>query len=149
MNGVVDKFFAQGLLTVDAINGFIGEQVATDERIKKIVEATGRERSVTAADRNFYRTWSAGWGFSDDIILYAAELSAGKSYPTSAVNRLLSEWKARGVRTLDDAKRVGTASASVTAARPSSSKNFEERSYTDDEIKSVMVNIDDLEDKDL
>lgn len=149
MNGVVDKFFAQGLLTVDAINGFIGEQVATDERIKKIVEATGRERSVTAADRNFYRTWSAGWGFSDDVILYAAELSAGKSYPTSAVNRLLSEWKARGVRTLDDAKRVGTASASVAAARPSSSKNFEERSYTDDEIKSVMVNIDDLEDKDL
>ena len=145
MNGVVDKFYSQGLLTVDAINAFIGEQVEQDERIKKIVEATGRERGVTASDRNNYRTWSAAWGFADDVILYAAELSAGRSYPVSAINRLLSEWKAQGVSTLEDAKRVGN----TPSPRPSSSKNFEERDYTDEQIKSVMINIDDLEDDEL
>lgn len=145
MNGVVDKFYSQGLLTVDAINAFIGEQVEQDERIKKIVEATGRERGVTASDRNFYRTWSAAWGFADDVILYAAELSAGRSYPVSAINRLLSEWKAQGVSALEDAKRVGN----TPSPRPSSSKNFEERDYTDEQIKSVMINIDDLEDDEL
>lgn len=145
MNGVVDKFYSQGLLTVDAINAFIGEQVEQDERIKKIVEATGRERGVTASDRNYYRTWSAAWGFADDVILYAAELSAGRSYPVSAINRLLSEWKAQGVSSLEDAKRVGN----TPSPRPSSSKNFEERDYTDEQIKSVMINIDDLEDDEL
>lgn len=145
MNGVVDKFYSQGLLTVDAINAFIGEQVEQDERIKKIVEATGRERGVTASDRNYYRTWSAAWGFADDVILYAAELSAGRSYPVSAINRLLSEWKAQGVSALEDAKRVGN----TPSPRPSSSKNFEERDYTDEQIKSVMINIDDLEDDEL
>ena len=149
MNGVVEKFYSQGLLTVDAINGFIGEQVAQDERIKKIVEATGRDRGVTASDRNFYRTWSAVWGFPDEVILIAAELSAGRSYPTSAVNRLLSEWKAQGVRTPEDARRAAAQPSDKQPARPSSAKNFEERSYTDEQIRSVMVNIDDLEDDDL
>ena len=149
MNAAVEKFYSQGLLTVDAINAFIGEQVAQDERIKKIVAATGRERGVTSSDRAFYRTWSAVWGFSDDVIMYAAELCAGRSYPTSAVNRLLSEWKAQGVRTTDDAKRAGTQSAAQDRPRASSSKNFEERDYTDEQIRSVMVNIDELEDDDL
>lgn len=149
MNAAVEKFYSQGLLTVDSINAFIGEQVAQDERIKKIVAATGRERGVTSSDRAFYRTWSAVWGFTDDIIMYAAELCAGRSYPTSAVNRLLSEWKAQGVRTTDDAKRAGTQSAAQDRPRASSSKNFEERDYTDEQIRSVMVNIDELEDDDL
>ena len=149
MNGVVEKFYSQGLLTVDAVNGFIGEQVAQDERIKKIVEATGRERAVTASDRSYYRTWSGAWGFSDDVILYAAELSAGRSFPASAVNRLLSEWKSQGVHTVEDAKHAAQEHSDRAPRRPSSSKNFDERNYTDDEIRSAMVSIDDLEDEDL
>lgn len=149
MNSVVEKFYSQGLLTVDAVNGFIGEQVAQDERIKKIVEATGRERAVTASDRSYYRTWSGAWGFSDDVILYAAELSAGRSFPASAVNRLLSEWKSQGVHTVEDAKHAAQEHSDRAPQRPSSSKNFDERNYTDDEIRSAMVSIDDLEDEDL
>ena len=149
MNGVVEKFYSQGLLTVDAVNGFIGEQVAQDERIKKIVEATGRERAVTASDRSYYRTWSGAWGFSDDVILYAAELSAGRSFPASAVNRLLSEWKSQEVHTVEDARRAAQEHSDRAPRRPSSSKNFDERNYTDDEIRSAMVSIDDLEDEDL
>lgn len=150
MNSVVEKFYSQGLLTVDAINAFIGEQVKQDERIKKIVEATGRSRGVTAADRNFYRTWSATWGFDDDVILFAAELSAGKSYPVSAINRLLSEWKAKGVHTLDDAKRAGDSPvASGGKAATNSSRNFKERTYTAEELKAVMTSMDDLDENDV
>ena len=113
------------------------------------MEATGRDRGVTASDRNFYRTWSAVWGFPDEVILIAAELSAGRSYPTSAVNRLLAEWKAQGVRTPEDARPAAAQPSDRQPARPSSPQNFEERSYTDEQIRSVMVNIDDLEDDDL
>lgn len=150
MNGVVDKFYAQGLLTVEAINAFIGEQLKQDERIKKIIEATGRSRGVTAADRNFYRTWSAVWGFGDDVIVCAAELCAGKSYPSSAVNRLLSEWKSRGVRTVEDAKRVGAGvAATADKAAVNSSRNFKERTYTAEELKAVMTSMDDLDENDV
>ena len=49
----------------------------------------------------------------------------------------------------DDAKRAGTQSAAQDRPRASSSKNFEERDYTDEQIRSVIVNIDELEDDDL
>lgn len=146
MNTVVNKFFSQGLLTVDAVNGFIADQLKQDEKIKAVIAASGRTRAVTQSDRDYYRTWTAKWGFDDDVILYAAELSASRSYPVSAVNRLLSDWKNAGVATLDAAKKRGAAVASSAA---NSSKNFKERTYTDAELKSVMVSMDELDDIDL
>lgn len=145
MNGVINKFFAQGLLTVQAIDDFIAVQVEQDERIKAVIEACGRTRNVTPSDRDYYRTWTATWGFDDEVILYAAELCAGKPYPTSAINRLLSEWKSKNVRTLDAARKHGaTVSSSVNT-----SKNFEERTYTHEQLQSVITNIDNITDADL
>lgn len=143
MNSVVNKFFAQGLLTVEAIDDFISVQVGQDERIKTVIEACGRSRNVTASDRDFYRTWTASWGFDDDVILLAAEMCAGKPYPTSAVNRLLSEWKSKGVKTIEAARKQGAAVSSPE------SKNFAERTYTDDQLQAVFTSIDSIKDTDL
>ena len=68
---------------------------------------------------------------------------------TAAVNRLLSEWKSQGVHTVEDARHAAQEHSDRAPRRPSSSKNFDERNYTDDEIRSAMVSIDDLEDEDL
>lgn len=148
MNGIVNTFFAQGLLTVEAIDDFIANQVRQDERIKAVVEATGRTRAVTAADRDHYRTWSAVWGFDDDIILYAAELAAGKPYPLSAISRILSDWKAAGVRTLAEARKRG-AEAQTGDGKLNTSKNFDEREYTAEQFKAVITSIESLKDTDL
>ena len=146
MNSVINKFFAQGLLTVEAIDGFIASQVETDGRIKEIIAATGRTRAVTQSDRNYYRTWTSSWGFDDAVVLCAAEACAGKAYPTSAVNRLLSEWKSKNVTSVEEAKRL------LSAPSPSShgtAKNFTERTYTDEQLQAVMTNIDNLGDIDV
>ena len=148
MNGIVNTFFAQGLLTVEAIDDFIANQVRQDERIKAVVEATGRTRAVTAADRDHYRTWSAAWGFDDDIILYAAELAAGKPYPLSAISRILSDWKAAGVRTLAEARKRG-AEAQTGDGKLNTSKNFDEREYTAEQFKAIITSIESLKDTDL
>lgn len=148
MNGIVNTFFAQGLLTVEAIDDFIANQVRQDERIKAVVEATGRTRAVTAADRDHYRTWSAVWGFDDDIILYAAELAAGKPYPLSAISRILSDWKAASVRTLAEARKRG-AEAQTGDGKLNTSKNFDEREYTAEQFKAVITSIESLKDTDL
>ena len=148
MNGIVNTFFAQGLLTVEAIDNFIENQVRQDERIKAVVEKTGRTRAVTAADRDHYRTWSAVWGFDDDVILYAAELCAGKPYPLSAMSRILSEWKAAGVRTVAEAKKRG-ADYQANENKPNTSKNFDEREYTPEQFKAVITSIESLKDTDL
>ena len=71
---------------------------------------------------------------------------AGKAYPTSAVNRLLSEWKSKNVTSVEEAKRL------LSAPSPSShgtAKNFTERTYTDEQLQAVMTNIDNLGDIDV
>ncbi len=143
MNNVVSKFYAQGLLSAKAIDEYMQAQIAQDAKIKKIIETSGRSRGVTQSDREYYHTWSATWGFGDEIILYAAEQASSKTYPTPFINQLLSSYKAKGVETLEDAKKV----LPTTSAQYKS--NFEERIYTQDELQSVITSIDNLSEEDL
>ncbi len=150
MNSVVSNFFTQGLLTIDAINEYISAQVAVDARIKEIIAKTGRTRAVIQSDRDYYKTWSATWGMSDEIILYAAELSAGTPYPSSSINRILSDWKSKGVKSFQEAKKAGA--PSQAPSRPlsnNSSKDFEERDYTPEQFKAAMTSIEKLKETDL
>ncbi|MEG1528915.1 MAG: DnaD domain protein [Clostridia bacterium] len=145
LNNVINSFFAQGLLSVASINEFIEAQLREDIKIKKVIEASGRSRNVTNTDREYYRTWSAIWGFDDDIILYAAAESTGKTYSTSYINQLLSSWKARGIKTKAEAQKAGNAQP-TTSSKP---QNFTEREYTKDELQSVITTIDKLKNVDL
>lgn len=140
MNNVVNKFYAQGLLTADSIDNYIDAQIRQDEKIKKIIEATGRTRNVTAQDREYYHTWSAVWLFDDSVIVYAAEQAAGRTYPLPYVNQILSLFKAEGVKSVEDAKKVALPSASAQK----SARDYDERTYSKEELRSVITSIDGL-----
>ncbi|MBQ9276335.1 MAG: DnaD domain protein [Clostridia bacterium] len=141
MNNVVNKFYAGGLLTAKSIDDYIDAQIAQDERIKKVIEATGRTRNVTAQDREYYHTWSAVWLFDDSVILYAAEQAAGRTYPLPFVNQILSTYKAAGVKTVDDAKKVALPASS---AKQQAVRDYDERTYSKEELRSVITSIDGL-----
>lgn len=142
MNNVVEKFYKQGLLSAKSIDEYMLSQIELDSKIKRIIEASGRSRTVTSQDREYYRTWSVTWGFGDDIILYAAEQAVGKTYPTAFVNQLLSTYKANGVNTLESAKKF----TPLQSGQKTREKTFEERTYSQEELKSVITSIDSLKD---
>ena len=141
MNNVVGKFYAQGLLSAESIDDYIQAQIRQDNRIKRIIEATGRTRNVTAQDRDYYHTWSAVWLFDDSVILYAAEQAAGRTYPLPYINQILSIFKSAGVTTVEDAKKVALPTAS-TAQKVA--ENYQEREYSKEELHSVITSIDGL-----
>lgn len=140
MNTVVGKFYSKGLLTSESIDDYIDAQIRQDEKIKKVIEATGRTRNVTNQDREYYETWSAEWLFDDSVILYAAEQASGRTYPLPYVNQILSAFKSAGAKTVEEAKKVAlpTSSASRVA------ENYQEREYTKEELRSVITSIDGL-----
>lgn len=140
MNAVVEKFYKQGLLSANSIDEYIASQIELDGKIRKIIEKTGRTRSVTGTDREYYRTWSVTWGFDDEVILYAAEQAVGKTYPTPYVNQLLSAYKANGVQTVEQAKKCAISNTKTHE------KTFEEREYSHEELQSVITSIDSLKD---
>ena len=143
MNTVVEKFYKQGLLTSQSIDEYLQAQIELDVKIKKIIEKTGRTRSVTSTDREYYRTWTVTWGFTDDVILYASEQAVGKTYPTPFINQLLSSYKANGITSVEQAKKFTPQSTSQSKSRE---KDFDERTYSQEELQSVITSIDSLKD---
>jgi DnaD/phage-associated family protein len=141
MNTVVGKFYSQGYLTAEGVDEFVSAGLKQDGKIKEIIERNGGTRNVTAKDREFYRTWSVTWGFDDSVILYAAELAVGKTFPMPFMNQLLSGWKNAGVTTVEDAKK-----ASNVKKHP---ETYTERSYSDDELKSLFGDIENFDNLDV
>ncbi|MBO4381243.1 MAG: DnaD domain protein [Clostridia bacterium] len=140
MNTVVGKFYSKGLLTSESIDDYIGAQIRQDEKIKQVIEATGRTRNVTNQDREYYQTWSAEWLFDDSVILYAAEQASGRTYPLPYINQILSAFKSAGAKTVEEAKKVALPASSAGKV----AENYQEREYTKEELRSVITSIDGL-----
>ena len=145
MNNVVNRFFSLGLLSEESIDEYLNDQIAQDSKIRKIIEKSGSSRQVTKSDRDLYRTWTADWGFDDALILYAAEQSAGRTYPTPYINQLLSTYRKNGITTVAQAEKFVAAPASA----PAPQANFEQRDYSDEELHSIITSIDKLSEDDV
>ncbi len=126
--GKVRRESAEARAHAREADGVIGFEPPTLDEVKAFVE--GRQLEHVDAER-FYNWFSAaGWYRGKTRIV---------NWQAEALN-----WERGGI---EDAKRQ----TAPTRGRdkPSSSKNFDERTYTDEQLKSVMTSIDDLEDDDL
>ena len=95
MDAFVKGLYEKGIIDQKAVDSYIEMVNAEEEFIKKTLEKCGLTRKVIPSDREFLSRWRA-WNFSDDMILKAAELSAGKNNPVAYMNGVLSSWKAEG-----------------------------------------------------
>lgn len=137
LNSYINSFFKQGCLTKESIDQYISLQIQNDEKIKKIIEATGRVRNVTSNDRESYKLWSGTWGFSDDIILYAAGCSAAQTYPIPAISRLLKNWHDNNITTLEKAKN-----APITSQPATQAKTVISREYSKSDLQAIFADND-------
>ena len=54
---------------------------------------------ISPTPTEYYRIWSEEWGFSDEMISYAAELSSGRPR-CFRINKTLSDFKSKGIDTV-------------------------------------------------
>jgi len=137
MNDVIGKFYKLGLISSESINKYLENLLRNDDRIKTILDKAGIMKNITNSDRNYYKIWSEEWGFSDEIIKYAAELATGRARAFAYINKTLSVWKGEGVDTLEKALKR-------KPYKEIADKGFDERNYTKDELNALFDNIDDL-----
>ncbi len=98
MDGFLDEMYKKGVIDDGAVAAYTQALDAEDEFIKKILTACGLTRRPVPSDKTFAERWRE-WAFSDEMILKAAELAAGKSNPLAYMNGVLSSWKQRGAFT--------------------------------------------------
>lgn len=139
LDQMVAFFRKMGLLTEAAIDAYVEGQLETDKKIKEIFLACGYFGAVTVKDRNNYRMWTE-WGFDDEIIIAAAQKYNGATFPLQSIARALSSLHTKGIKNLEDANRE----LENTVSAPQSKKDtFIQHEYSEEQIKSVLIDFDD------
>lgn len=137
MDNTVKKLFKLGIISVEALNEFLQAFAAETEAIYEVLNNLNLSRKVINSDRVFYQTWSKDWGFSHEIILYAAGLASAKAYPMQYLNNILATFRDSNVKTLEDAKKLNIKDAGA--------KVVKNKKYSTDEIKEIFTNLEEVE----
>ena len=135
------KYYAKGLVSIDAINEYISETLSVDKDIKKLLESLGLNRQVTSWDRDFYHTWINVWKFSAEMIDYAVSLAVGKTQPMQYINKILSNWKEQNITDITQAQQ--TKQIAVNNA-PEQKQEFMTHSFSSEELNALFDNLDEV-----
>ena len=145
MDSVVQKYYKRGLTTTESIIQQLEKAKAQDDKIKSILEKANLIRNVTSWDRDFYKTWVYSWNMPQEVIEYAATLSADKTQPMQYINKILSNWFEQKITTLDSAKTVGELYKSGAITENKDKSIIHDRTYSKEEFESLISDIDEIE----
>lgn len=109
MDELVGELRGRGFVTVSGVGDYFESQKQADEFIKKFLLTAGINRRPNAWDRENLNVWKT-WNFTEEMILQAGKLSAGKSSPIAYANGILSKWKSDGVFNIDAISEVAVTS---------------------------------------
>lgn len=146
-------YAVQRLFTKDAMT----EYIKKEEAVFEVLRASGAKQSPTKEDVAMYAAWIRR-GYSKALILEAARRGKGKPMPY--IHKVLENWAAKGITTVDaaqreqegfaaksgDVSRSGVPQASSTRpGKEVSGHRFEQREYTDAQMEELFtVDIDTL-----
>lgn len=141
MDALAVKFYKKGLTSIEAINNYIQSVLAQNEKYEKMLKNAGVVKGLTSSDREMFDVWLNEWLLPENLVEYALVLGAGKVNPISYVNKILINWKSKGIDSLDKAKQEGKTFETNKQQSPS---NFTERTYSVEELNKVFTNLDDI-----
>jgi DnaD/phage-associated family protein len=139
MDALVVKFYKMGRLTTDGINQYIDGLIKDDGFIKKLYDLFGLNKFVTQKDRETASVWLDSWGFSEELILFAAEFAKDKTHPFAYLNQILSDYKQNGIFTPEKAKEY---SKTLKTPEPKKTdRGFTQREYSKEELDALFVDL--------
>ena len=103
MDELIEQLKNDGFIDFSSVGDYFENDKKTEEFLKKILNNAGVNRRPTSWDKENLKTWK-NWNFSDEMIMEASTLSAGKSSPTAYMNGILSNWKNNGIFSLEKAQ---------------------------------------------
>jgi hypothetical protein len=118
LDGIIKKLYDDGIVADSSIQEYLDNMYLEDNFLKKVLETCSLTRKVIAWDRESLKRWRS-WNFSDDMLIEAAKLSAGKSNPMAYMNGILSSWKSEGIFTPE---RLAYSSSATKTEKPNDRK---------------------------
>lgn len=138
MNDTVSTLYKMGLVTLSSITNYITERAENDKFITTILENSGVNRKPNNWDRENLTTWRS-WNFTDEMILEASKRASASSNPIAYVNGILSNWKSKGIFTVEEANNE------QLKTKNEKTQHFNnERQYTQEEFNKFIDSFDDF-----
>ena len=125
MNDFIKDLYDQGIVTEGDVNEHLNKLNERDKLIKTVLTTCGLTRKIISWDIQCLQKWQS-WGFSNDMILEAAKLSAGKSNPIAYINGILSSWKNNAIFNVN---QIETVKAPIATTKPVLDKSVIERHF--------------------
>lgn len=101
MDELIERLYTRGFISLSSVGDYFESEKKSDEFIKKLLLTAGVNRRPNPWDRENVSTWK-GWNFSEEMIIEAAKLAAGKSSPIPYMNGILSNWKNNDIFTTEN-----------------------------------------------
>ena len=145
VDDAINRFYKLGLISTEALNQYIDGVVQSSAKIKDVLEACGLLRNVNSADREMFKVWHDEWEMPDEIILLVANWAKGKEYPISVINRTLSDFHAKNIKTLEKAKaNLPQSSGNNSTKTNKQEPQFKQRNYSATELSALFDSLDDV-----
>lgn len=107
LNQIARGWHEKGVRTLDDAENEQVEYQRLMARWGRVIQRLGLNRRPTRAEALLLEKWSTEWQFSDDVIYRACDETIYAKEPTFAyIDRVLAGWRARGVRSLEEAERA-------------------------------------------
>lgn len=144
MDELITKLYKQGLVSMESIVEYFKALAADDDFIKSILDTVGLTRKPNDWDRRNVSNWRL-WGFTDEVILLAAEKSQGKNSPLTYINAILSSLKANGAFGIEEAKIKLNEQPSSQTQKQKTVHFAGEREYSPETLNKLIDDVDDIE----
>lgn len=139
MDETIAFLYNQGIISIESIAIYFENVAKDDDFIKQLLIIAKSERRPNKFDREALKLWHE-WGFSDEMIKKAAELSQGKTSPISYINVILSNWKTNKIFKVEDVP------IQITTQSKQQAPTFGcERTFTQDDFNKIIDNIEDID----
>jgi len=130
MDEFIKRLYDEGIVNFDGVNEYISALNERDNLIKSILSSCGLTRKIINWDIESLNKWKS-WGFSNEMILEASKISAGKSNPMAYVNGVLSTWKKDGILSLSQLEEKSIKEPTYSSSKAIIDKSTIESHYAD------------------
>ena len=143
MDETIKNLYSLGLLTTANIADYIKTFTENDAFISIILSNVGVQRKPTDWDRDNLKLWRS-WNFTDEVILEASKRSSGIRNFVPYMTTILADWKIKEAFTLEKIQALPNENLNKNTNKKPSSHFESERSYTKEELDTLVDAFDDF-----
>lgn len=144
LDWMLQEWGEAGVHTYAQAQAFLADRQKVKSEAGDVLKRAGLTGEPGKMALSYYEEWKKT--HSADLIAYAADCARGKAKALLFMDKLLTDWAANGISTVDGAKarhdQMSAAARNQGGNQNASPVNFEQRSYTKEENANVYFDLE-------